>query len=232
MPPVQRLSSAITLVSRYKFDIDINDKLNNKRINRYSLIKHFKIMKTFDVATKSGINVTFDFPTSIKEVSEEYLTKISDGITIADNYTLVGLCYLETLSKIIFTSRSKSNKDTRIKVTPIFVKAGKTDVDFINNAKIKQPLVIMPTQLSLGMHVNLPHHKLTIDYFNTVVKEAVERDIYEKEVQNPDQRDCIFIEFKLVPNADVMGLLNTDIPDSNINYVQVFGADKQNDNKQ
>lgn len=189
-------------------------------------------MKKFDVATKTGINVTFDFPTSVKEVSEDYLKQISEGITIADNYTLVGLCYLESLSKIIFTSRNKSNKDVKIKITPIFVKAGKTDVDYINNAKIKQPLVIMPTQLSLGMHVNLPKHKLTIDYFTTVVKDSVDYEIYEKEVKNPDQRECIFIEFKLVPNCDILGLLNTDLPDFDNNYVQVFGANKENDNKQ
>lgn len=227
MFPLQRISSFVTPTTICKFD----DKLNNKRIIRYSLIKHFKIMKKFDVATKSGINVTFDFPTSIKELSEDYLKQISDGITIADNYTLVGLCYLESLTRIIFTSRSKNNKDVKIKVTPIFVKAGKTDVDYINNAKVKQPLVIMPTQLSLGMHVNLPKHKLTIDYFNTVVRESVE-NLYEKEVQNDDQRECIFIEFKLVPNCDILGLLNTDLPDINPNYVQVFGDNKENDNKQ
>lgn len=227
MPSVQRLLSGVPLIIRYKF----NDKLNNKRNIRYSLIKTFKIMKKFDVATKAGINVTFDFPTSIKELSEDYLSKISDGITIADNYTLVGLCYLEKLSKIIFNSRSKNNRDVKIKVTAVFIKAGKTDIDFINNAKMKQPIVIMPTQLSLGMHVNLPHHKLTIDYFNTVVREAIDRELYEKEVQNPDQRDCIFIEFKLVPNCDIMGLLNTDTPDTDINYVQVFGVDKQKDDK-
>lgn len=227
MFPLQRISSFVTPTTIYKFD----DKLNNKRIIRYSLIKHFKIMKKFDVATKSGINVTFDFPTSIKELSEDYLKQISDGITIADNYTLVGLCYLESLTRIIFTSRSKSNKDVKIKVTPIFVKAGKTDVDYINTAKIKQPLVIMPTQLSLGMHVNLPKHKLTIDYFNTVVRESVE-NLYEKEVQNADQRECIFIEFKLVPNCDILGLLNTDLPDINPNYVQVFGVDMHKDDKE
>lgn len=177
-------------------------------------------MKQFAVKTKDGHEVNFNFPTSISEISEDYLTKISDALHVADNYSLVALCYSEVLSRVIVTCRT-GNKNAKIKVTPIFVKAGNCDIPFIKEGKMKQRVVTMQSQLSLGVHVNLPYHKLTIDFFANVVKNAEDKAIYEKELANADGRECIFLEFKLIPNSDIMGLLDIDIPTIDNNYVSV-----------
>ena len=180
-------------------------------------------MKQYSVETKDGHVVSFNFPTSISEISNEYFTKITDAIHVADNYSLVALCYSEKLSTVILTART-AKQNAKIKVTPIIIKVGKTDIPFLNEAKMKQRVVTMQSQLSLGVHVNLPHHRLTLDYFANVVKESKDNGIYEKELANNDNRECIFIEFKLIPNSDIMGLLDIDVPAVENNYVTVNNA--------
>lgn len=176
-------------------------------------------MKKFVVTTKDNHEVVFNFPTSVNEISENYLNEITKALNIADNYSLVALCYSEKLSDMIFTARA--NKNAKIKITPIFVKAGNTDVDFIKNAKMKQRIVTMQSQLSLGIHVTLPHHRLSIDYFANVVKNAADRNLYEKELANEDKSECVFIEFKLIPNSDIAGLLDMNAPAIENNYIAV-----------
>lgn len=164
-------------------------------------------MKVFKVLTKDGKEFTFNFPNSIKEIPDEYLTDITSCIEVADNYSLVGLCYTPVLSDMILTARTK-NKSAKIKVTPIFIKAGNTDCQFIKNAKLKQRILTTQSQISIGVHVAIPNHKLTIDYFSNVISNCAEKEIYTKEIATGDRRECVFIEFKLLPNADIMGLLD------------------------
>lgn len=168
-------------------------------------------MKRFLVNTKDGSEVEFNFPTSLNELTEDILKDIVSNIEVADNYALIALCYSERLSNMIMSARV-NKKEAKIKVTPIFVKAGNTDVEFINNAKCGQRVIAMQSQISLGIHVNVPGNKLTIQYFSAVVTETNDREIYNKELQNPDQSECIFIEFKLVPVCDITGLINNDKP--------------------
>lgn len=175
-------------------------------------------MKEFIVDTKDGRKVIFNFPNSIKEISNDYLTKITDTIHVADNYTLIALCYTEKLSKIILAGRA-NKKDSKIKVTPIFVKAGNCDIDFIKNATIKQRVVSMPSQISLGTHVIVPNHRLTLDTFILAVSNSVDNNIYGNECANEDQRECIFIEFKIIPNSDIMALVDFDVKSIDNPYV-------------
>lgn len=175
-------------------------------------------MKEFIVDTKDGRKVIFNFPNSIKEISNDYLTKITDTIHVADNYTLIALCYTEKLSKIILAARA-SKKDSKIKVTPIFIKAGNCDIDFIKNATIKQRVVSMPSQISLGTHVTVPNHRLTLDTFGLAVSNSADNDTYQKECANEDQRECIFIEFKIIPNSDIMALVDFDVKSTDNPYV-------------
>lgn len=177
-------------------------------------------MKQFKVETKKGLEVVFNFPTSINEISEEYLNEITKPLKIADNYSLIGLAYSEKLSTLIMSARA-GKKDTKIKVTPIFIKAGNTDIEYIKNAKIKQRVVSMPSQISLGTHVSIPYHNLTIEYFANVVKDSANNNIFEIEAKNPDQRECTFIEFKIIPNSDIMGLLDMNTEKIENQYITI-----------
>lgn len=164
-------------------------------------------MKEYVVKTKQG-NIKFNFPTSIEEISDEYLKSITNHIKIADHYTLVGLVYHERLANVILTIRNNKKKAT-IGVNPIFIKAGNTDCELIKNAKIKQKVLITSSQLALGVKVATPN-KLNLDYFGTCITNSIEKDLYETEVKNENQSQVMFLDFKLVPNCDILAVYEND----------------------
>lgn len=168
-------------------------------------------MKKFQVNTKDGKEITFKFPTDVKELTPEVLKEITYGVHVAENYSLIGLCYKEKLSNIIPVARG-GRKDAKIKVTPIFVKAGDTDVRFINNLKGGDKIIATQSEVARGIHVSIPGNILTLEYFTKVIVNCADKDIYERELANPNQEECIFIEFKLLPNCDILGTIEDTIP--------------------
>lgn len=175
-------------------------------------------MKQFTVKLADGREVRYDFPTSIDEFSDEYLEEITKSIKVANHYCLVGLVYSERLANLILLARN-NKPDTKLSVTPIFIKAGETDIKFIKQAKLKQRVLAMPTQIALGVHVTPPHHNLTISNFTKDVINTSDKNIYSDELNNKDQRKCCFIEFKIVPASDIVGLLDSKGVQPNINPV-------------
>ena len=173
-------------------------------------------MKEFVVKTNQG-NVKFEFPTSIDEISDEYLQDITKHISIANDYTLVGLVYHDRLSNVILTIRNNKKK-AQFGVNPIFIASGKTDSELINNAKLKQKVLITSSQLSLGVQVATPN-KLNLDYFGACIVNSVEKDLYERELKNPNQAQVLFLEFKLVPNCDILAVYGDAAPDVRHNPV-------------
>lgn len=173
-------------------------------------------MKEFVVKTNQG-NVKFEFPTSINEINDEYLQDITKHISIANDYTLVGLVYHDRLANVILTIRNNKKKAT-FGVNPIFIASGKTDSELINNAKLKQKVLITSSQLSLGVQVATPN-KLNLDYFGACIVNSVEKDLYEKELKNPNQEQVLFLEFKLVPNCDILAVYGDSAKDIRNNPV-------------
>lgn len=161
-------------------------------------------MKEFIVKTKMS-EVKFNFPTNLKELSSEYLKQVTDSITVAPNYSLIGIVYHERLANIILTCNNKK-KNTSIGVIPIFIKSGDGDKSIVDNAKVGQKLLISNTQLQLAHHCAAPANKLTIDYFANVLDAAVYKDLYQTAVQDSDQSEVLFVEFKVIPNCDIIAL--------------------------
>lgn len=162
-------------------------------------------MKTFQVITPSKV-VEFKFPTSLKELSSEYLKAVTANVEVANHYSLVGIIYHEKLANIIMTYKQKKQGFTT-GVVPIFIKAGKTDNEFIAKAKIKDKLIIPSTQLSLGHHVAAPKNTLSVSYFTNLLSKDI--GAYQRAIQNGGDEECFFVEFKLVPNSDIVGLYSS-----------------------
>lgn len=181
-------------------------------------------MKQFTVKLTDGKEVVYDFPTSIDEISSEYLEEITKPISVANHYCLIGLVCSNKLSNLILSARS-DKQNAKLHVTPIFIKAGETDIEFIKKAKLKQRVLAVTTQIALGVHVNPPYHKLTIDHFTNSVINTSDKDIYSNELQNPDQSKCCFIEFKIVPATDIVGLLDMGSAKPYINPVTSHQSD-------
>lgn len=161
-------------------------------------------MKEFIVKTKMS-EVKFNFPTNLKELSSEYLKQVTDSITVAPNYSLIGVVYHERLANIILTCNTKK-KNTSIGVIPIFIKSGAGDKSIVDNAKVGQKLLISNTQLQLAHHCAAPANKLTIDYFANVLDAALYKNLYQTAVQDTDQSEILFVEFKVIPNCDIIAL--------------------------
>lgn len=163
-------------------------------------------MKEFILETETK-RVKFNFPTSLSEITPEYLAMVTANVKVADNYTLVGIVYHETLGAVIIT-RKQSKKSITGGVVPIFIKAGNTDSDFIKSAKCKDKLIIASSQLSLGHHVVAPKNTISLDYFIRVLDQ--DTTVAKRYNNNYGKEQCFFVEFKLVPNCDIVGFYNSD----------------------
>lgn len=156
-------------------------------------------MLKFETNGKLG-RVEMNLPTSIKEITPDYLLSVTDGIKVGDNYSLIGLVYYESLSSVILANNRKQ-KSVTTAVVPIFVKSGNTDADYIKSIKVGEKIIIAPSDISLGHHVTCPANLITIN--NILNYTEGDKDIYGKALAN--NRPCCYLEFKLVPNCNIHG---------------------------
>lgn len=163
-------------------------------------------MITLNVNGKKG-EFILNLPTSLNEISEEYIIKVTEHIVPDANYSVIGLVYYEKLSSILLAAR-KSTKKADISVVPIFVKSGHTDSEFIKQLNVKDKLVIAPSDIMLGYHLSTPHNTININNILDIM-EGDEIN-YAKSFGYKDY--CYFIEFKLIPNCNIHGsYLNSTI---------------------
>lgn len=156
-------------------------------------------MVTFNVDGNLG-KFKINLPTNLNEITVDYLNKIAENVKLADNYSLIGVCYREKLYNLILSLRQNKKKVNSM-VVPIFVKAGKTDSEFINGINIKDKLIISASNISLGQHIVSPYNELDIDrILNIVVGDS---NIYQNALANNEY--CYFLEFKVVPNCNIIG---------------------------
>lgn len=177
---------------------------NNDSVNVFNNINHFKItiMKNFEVIC-STLKFNFHFPTSLGEIDADYLKAVTENVNVADHHCLIGIVYHEKLFDII-VSRKRNQKGLTAGVVPIFIKAGKTDSEFIQSAECRDKLIIPSTSLSLGHHVAAPKNVLSLDYFIR----AIDRDnsLAKRYDNNYGNEECFFVEFKLIPNNEIKGI--------------------------
>ena len=171
----------------------------------------------------NGKNGTFELnlPTSLNEITSEYLNDVTSAIQVADNYSLIGICYREAFSTVIFANTNKK-KNLTTAIVPLFVKHGKTDNDFINSISTGDKLIIAPSQIALGHHVAAPRNLITI---NNILN-CIEGDtkIYHEALKASEP--CYFLEFKLVPNVDINGVYKNDSNELHANNPFVTKVDK------
>lgn len=158
-------------------------------------------MKDFTVKS-NGREMTFHFPTSLDEITTDYLEKVTEHIQVADNYCLVAIVYHETLGSVII-ARKQSKKGLTGAVVPIFIKAGYTENEFVNSMSCKDKIIIASTQLSLAHHVACPTNTLSLDYFIKAIDG--DNELFKRYNNSFGKEPCFFVEFKMVPNCDIVG---------------------------
>lgn len=162
--------------------------------------------------------VNFNFPTSLKELDAEYLKQVTANIKVADYYALIGLVYHDTIGSIILT-RKQNKKDAKTGVIPVFIKAGNNEQPIIKDAKCKDVVIIAGTQLQLGHHVSAPLNKLSLDYvINCIDKDITLFTRYKNFFGN---EECYFVEFKIVPISDIVGVYDSNTVSITDPYVTI-----------
>lgn len=143
-----------------------------------------------------------NLPTEFSEISKDYLQYATKHIEVAPEYSLVALVYREKLAVIL--NSAKQNKEVNTSVVPVFVKAGNTDTKFVKNMKLGNTLIITGSDLAIGIHVNSPLNSISIP--NVVAVCNGDNNIYKEALTNTQY--CHFVEFKLVPNSAIKGIIS------------------------
>ena len=149
-------------------------------------------MKTFKVNGNLG-EFELNLPESLSEISNDYLMSCTKFIHPAPDYAVVAVVYKDSLSLVL--TAAKKNKPANIAVIPVFIKAGETSSEFINNLSIGNRVVIASSDLSIGHHINSPYNKITPQ--NVIDVCDGDKEIYKDAILM--QKPVCFIEFKLVP---------------------------------
>lgn len=179
-------------------------------------------MLTLNVNGTQGA-FTLNLPTTLSDITEEYITNVTSHIEVDANYTAIGIVFREKLSTLVLASR-KNKKNSDIAAIPIFVKAGKTDSELINKLNVGEKLIIAPSDIMLGHHLSAPTNLLTINNILNIIEGDTE--IYNKVIGI--QEACYFIEFKLVPNCNIHGAYKDDCNDYANPFVIRTGETKKN----
>lgn len=161
--------------------------------------------------------VTFMFPSKLEELTKDYLTEVTKNVKIANNYSLIGIVYHESLGNIVI-ARQQKKKDITAGVIPIFIKCGQSDSQFVNNIKTGSKVIISGTQLALGHHVACPANKLSIDYLIKCINDSDDKELYQRAIKLGKEH-IFLLEFKLVPNCDIVGAYDNKPYDVNASFV-------------
>lgn len=179
-------------INNHSSTIEISDKLN--------IYNHFKVNIMFEIKVKAEQGTyNVNIPTSLNDITSEFLEGIGKQINVADNYSLVALSYRETFGNLLLAGKNKGKVNAS--VVPIMVKKGATDNKFINSINVNDKLIITGTDLSRAIHVNLAGNSLNIDAILSIC--MLDKPLYQKNIGN--RTPCYFLEFKLVPNCDIHG---------------------------
>lgn len=180
-------------------------------------------MKEFKVINGNE-RITFNFPVSLKEITDDYLDAIANKVNVAAHHSLIGLVCRESLFNVVTTLKQKKNNITT-GVIPIFISHGETDSKFIESLKLKDRLVIPTNMLALAYHVNVNDNVLSMDYFMRYAKEDTSIGI---RVAAQKEKVC-FLDLKLIANSSIVGAYRNANLSNEItnNYVSFEGESEE-----
>lgn len=166
------------------------------------------------------INVTFknaeykiNIPTSRKDITNSYLEEVTQMLDIAPNYSLVALITIEEFVNVVNPSTKKQSPFTA--GIPVFVRAGETDDNFINNISCGQTIIISDSDLSMGHHINSPYNKISKGYLSSLLSQDKQLASNAWSINEK----CYFLSFKLVPNCNIHGAISEEEPTVVDHYV-------------
>ena len=145
-----------------------------------------------------GLNQTFRMPTSMSEINMNVIADYVKHVNVSKDYALIAVVFKERPISIV--SLSKQNKNASVSGVAVMIKSN-TDNEFINSIKLGEALVISPSDISMGHHVNSPANVLTPGFLLNLLRTNVDLNKKLMAVKVP----TYFVDFKIVPVCNIHG---------------------------
>lgn len=145
-----------------------------------------------------GLNQTFRMPTSMSEIDMNVISDYVKHVNVSKDYALIAVVFKERPISIV--SLSKQNKNASVSGVAVMIKSN-TDNEFINSIKLGEALVISPSDISMGHHVNSPANVLTPGFLLNLLRTNVDLNKKLMAVKVP----TYFVDFKIVPVCNIHG---------------------------
>lgn len=145
-----------------------------------------------------GLNQTFRMPTSMSEINMNVIADYVKHVNVSKDYALIGVVFKER--PITIVSVSRQNKNASVSGVAVMIKSN-TDNEFINSIKLGEALVISPSDISMGHHVNSPANVLTPGFLLNLLRTNVDLNKKLMAVKVP----TYFVDFKIVPVCNIHG---------------------------
>lgn len=147
-----------------------------------------------------GLNQTYKMPTSMSEIDMNVLKDCVSHIKVAKDYALIAVIFKER--PITIVSVSKQNKNASVSGVAVMIKSNTDDL-FVDNIKLGETLVISPSDISMGHHVNSPKNVLTPGFLLNLLQTNVDLNKKLMAVAVP----TYFVDFKIVPVCNIHGAI-------------------------
>lgn len=152
-----------------------------------------------------GLNQTFRMPTSMSEVNMNVIADYVKHVNVGNDYALIAVVFKER--PITIVSVSKQNKNASVSGVAVMIKSNTND-EFIKGIKLGETIVISPSDIAIGHHVNSPDNPLTPGFLLNLLQ------------TNPDLNKKLmgiglptyFVDFKIVPVCNIHGSIGKYIP--------------------
>ena len=173
-------------------------------------------MKEF-IVSNGKQDFTLRLPTSISEISSDYLKAVTDDIVIAPYYAVIATVYRAKLPEVI--SSNKKSKAMAVAITPLFVKANvpleteKPTFDMFAGINAADKIIIAGTDIERGYQLSTPKNMITLE---NIIKIYNHDNNFAKNIMI-DQTYYFFVDFKMVPITDIKGKYNMSNPAEFIN---------------
>lgn len=154
-----------------------------------------------------GRNQTFRMPTSMSEINMNVIADYVKHVSVGNDYALVAVVFKER--PITIVSVSKQNKNASVSGVAVMIKSN-TNNEFIKGIKLGETVVVSPSDISMGHHVNSPGNPLTPGFLLNLLQTNADLNKKLMAVNVP----TYFVDFKIIPVCNIHGSIGQYHPTS------------------
>ena len=152
-----------------------------------------------------GLNQTFRMPTSMSEVNMNVIADYVKHVNVGNDYALIAVVFKER--PITIVSVSKQNKNASVSGVAVMIKSN-TNNEFIKGVKLGETIVISPSDIAMGHHVNSPANPLTPGFLLNLLQTNTDLNNKLMGIGVP----TYFVDFKIVPVCNIHGSVGKYVP--------------------